>query len=164
MKFFFIIKKLKKHQLAIITGFGCIILGMLAGSYTSINDYAWYDKLHQPNFTPPKLLFAPIWTILYFMIGIAFNKIWQAKQTKLLRKFTIIILILHFISNLIWTYIFFSMRRIDIALYDIAFIWVSLITLIIITRKIKSVFLWLLPYLAWVSFALILNFAVYQLN
>lgn len=164
MKNFYIITNLKKYQSTIIAGLVCVILGMLAGSFNSIKDYAWYAKLHHPNLTPPKWLFAPVWTILYFMIGVAFNKIWQAKQTKLLRKFTIIILILHFISNLMWNYIFFSMRRIDIALYDLAFIWASLITLIIITRKINSVSLWLLPYLAWVSFALILNFTVYQLN
>lgn len=158
-------KKFSQHKSAIIAGSLCVILGMLSGTYTSIDDYTWYNHLNQPDFAPPKWLFAPVWTILYFMIGVAFNKILRQKPSKkLLDKIVKIIVILHLISNLVWSYIFFSMRRIDLALYDLIFIWVSLIVIIITTKKIKSVYLWLLPYLAWTSFALMLNFAVYNLN
>ena len=161
---FGIIKYFKKYQIAIFGGLLCLILGMLSGSSTSAYDYAWYDKLQQPNFSPPKWAFGVVWTILYFMIGVAFSKILQAKQPRLPRKLTIITLILHSISNLSWSYIFFSMRKIELALYDLTFIWISLIALLIITKKISSVFWWLFPYLIWVSFAWCLNFSIYQLN
>lgn len=154
-------KAIKKYFSEIIGIIICLSSGMFIGYITHAGTSPWYSSLQKPNFNPPDWIFSPVWTILYIMIGIALGKIWNARKdnTTLLYLF-----ITHLTLNVLWTPLFFYAHRIDIAFIDIVLLWLSLITCMILGRKIPYVSPLLVPYFAWVSFALILNWSMYVLN
>jgi tryptophan-rich sensory protein len=158
-----ITKYLKKYQPEIIASLICLILGMLSGYGTTSADYIWYASLKKPAFNPPNWVFAPVWTVLYIMMGIAAGKIWYNWKKKA-DTASIVLFVLQFIFNLAWTPIFFYYHSIGWALVDICLLWLSLLALVIINRRYKVIFRLLLVYAIWVSFALGLNFTIYQLN
>lgn len=139
--------------------FLCLILGMLSGHLAHTGDTLWYQNLHKPLFTPPAWIFSVIWPILYIMMGIVLGKIIRLNNSSLRLLFVI-----QFTCNIIWSYIFFKLHRIDIALADITILWGALIALIIQSHRYKTIFSLLLPYLLWISFALILNYEIYLSN
>ena len=148
---------IKKYHAEFLGALICLTLGMLSGYAVKAGGGAWYLELKKPSFNPPGYVFGPVWSVLYIMIGIALGKIW--KNTIHLVAFC-----MQFFFNLLWTPLFFYFHRIDLALYDICLLWLSLIALFWITRKIRSVPILLLPYMLWVSFALVLNLNLYLLN
>lgn len=137
-----------------------LTLGIASGSFSRADDYVWYDQLLKSALTPPQWIFAPTWIILYIILGIIFYIIFNLKNN----KFLVYILSLHFISNLAWSYIFFKQHNIQLAFYNLLFMWVSLVMIIILASKIKSLIILILPYFSWISYALYLNFKIYQLN
>lgn len=154
---------MRKRKTIIITSLICLISGMLSGAFTSVDDYVWYAGLNKPWFTPPNWLFAPVWIIMYIIIGIIVGKLWQHRN-KFYNILAIKLFIIHFIFNLIWSPIFFCFHRIDIAFYDICLVWFSLMMLCVVAWKNKLIIILLLPYMAWTSFATILNYSIYILN
>jgi len=147
------------QKFEILGGLLCIILGMLSGYSVSAGDSFWYTNINKPSFNPPGWIFGPVWSLLYFMMGIALGKIWKSKDKILLSIFT-----LQMVFNLMWSPLFFFLQRINWALYDIICLWISLMILILFIRDKKEIFLLLLPYFLWVTFALILNWNLYILN
>lgn len=151
----------KKYQPETLGALLCLSLGILSGYGVQAGDSSWYLSLHKPIFNPPAWIFGPVWTILYIMMGIAVGKLWKQKNQ---HKYLVILFTIQFIFNLLWSPLFFYFERIDLALVDICALWVSLMMLIISVRNQKTIFLLLLPYTLWVSFALFLNFTLYQMN
>lgn len=125
---------------------------------------AWYTELIRPPLTPPSWVFGPVWTVLYFLI--AASIILYVIETRNTRPYWIYALILaHLIANLAWSPVFFGLRRIGWALFDIVIIDLTLIAMIYLfyqAQKAASILLW--PYLAWVLFATYLNSGFYLLN
>lgn len=152
---------IKKYQSEIVASMICLILGMLSGSMIKTSDYLWYGHLAKPSFTPPNWLFGPAWTTIYIMMGIALGKIWNQRQEY---KGLLAIFIVQFIFNLLWTPLFFYFHRIDLALYDICLLWLSLIIFMVMSQKIRTVLMLFVPYIVWVSFALTLNLGIYLMN
>lgn len=152
---------IKKYRLEIIGSLFCLTLGLLSGYGVKAGDATWYSSLVKPTFTAPNWVFGPAWTILYLMMGAALGKLWKNKAEN---KTLLILFAVQFIFNLAWTPLFFYLERIDLALYDICLLWVSLILFMILSFRIRTVFLLFLPYVLWVSFASILNFSIYQMN
>jgi translocator protein len=126
-------------------------------------NYNWYSSLVKSKLTPPSWVFGPAWTILYVLIGIAFWKIWENRQKPYFKP-ALCLFGLHLIANFAWSNIFFKQQNIKLALYDLIFLWASLIVIMVMTSKIKTVTLLLLPYLTWLTYALFLNFRIFQLN
>lgn len=168
---------IKKHTLNLICSCTCLILGMLSGSIATADDYLWLNNLNKPWFNPPNWIFAPVWTVIYIMMGVVLSKLWQLKANiknncpgkrnstgVKSTNWPIIMFVVQFALNLLWSPIFFHYRRIELGLYNICLLWLSLLVLMFITKTSKSIFWLLLPYVSWVSFALILNFSIYQLN
>ena len=151
----------KKYQPEIMGALFCLILGILSGYGVKAGDSSWYLSLNKPTFNPPAWIFGPVWTILYLMMGVALGKLYKQK---IQNKYFIILFIIQFIFNLLWSPLFFYFERIDWALVDICALWGSLMMLVIGLRNQKTVFLLLLPYALWVSFALVLNFTLYKMN
>ena len=152
---------MKKYRAEIWGAIICLGLGMLGAYATNTSDFAWYTALHKPSFNPPTWLFGPVWTVLYILMGIALGKLWRLrKQTNL----PLVLFIIQLIFNILWSPLFFQLHRIDLALYDMCALWLSLVLLLIIIWKHKTIFLLLFPYGLWVSFALILNISLYYLN
>jgi tryptophan-rich sensory protein len=124
----------------------------------------WYQSLNQPSFTPPSWVFGPMWTILYLMIAIVAYRIAYAQETSW-KIPTLALWALQIVLNALWTPIFFGAKNLGGAMIYIGLLWVTICVLIWTTSQVDklSAFL-LLPYLAWVSFAGVLNFAFRSLN
>ena len=124
----------------------------------------WYQSLNQPSFTPPSWVFGPVWTILYLLIAIVGYRIAYAAQTPL-KAPTLALWALQIALNTLWTPVFIGAKNFGSAMIYIGLLWVTICVLIWATRQVdKPSAILLLPYLAWVSFAGVLNFAFWSLN
>lgn len=139
----------------------CLISGMISGFLSNSGDTLWYQSLVKPSFNPPSWIFAPTWTVLYIMMGVALGIIWKHRKNN---NLLLILFWLQLILNLAWSPLFFLFHRIDIALYDLILLWLTIIIFLYFAKRLHSVFLLFIPYTLWVSFALILNLNIYILN
>lgn len=153
-------KFIKNNLFEILGAIFCLSLGMLSGYLAHNGDTVWYQSLNKPDFNPPAWIFAPVWTILYIMMGIALGKIIELKNNRTLR----LLFVIQFICNIAWSFLFFKYHRIDLALYDILTLWIALISLIVASRKNKSILWLLIPYFLWITFAMVLNLKIFMLN
>ncbi|MCC6822783.1 MAG: TspO/MBR family protein [Verrucomicrobiota bacterium] len=124
----------------------------------------WYAQLQKPAWNPPSWIFGPVWTALYLMMAIAAWLVWQhsgfAGQRLALSLFR-----LQLLFNAMWSPLFFGLRNPALAFVDIVLLWVALLaTLLTFWRRSHVAGALLIPYLAWVSFATALNFALWRLN
>lgn len=143
-----------------------LILGSAGGLVTTPSIPTWYVFLNKPFFSPPNWLFGPVWTILYILIGISFALIWSKykkgdkKVIAAMKLFGI-----QFLLNIIWSPVFFGLKNLFLAFIIIIFMWYFLFKTIKAFAKIDKKASYLLyPYLAWISFASLLNFSVWILN
>ena len=147
----------------------CIALplgaGALSGYITAkgVNS-EWFILLNRPSFNPPDELFAPVWTTLYAMMGISFFLILQTEKSEQ-RSNAILFFFIQLFLNFWWSVFFFSFKRTDIALGEMTLLWIGILVMIISFRKLKPIAAYLqIPYLLWVSFALVLNAFLWKLN
>ena len=141
-----------------------LAVGGIAGYATATAIDTWYVSLNKPSFNPPNYLFAPVWTVLYIFMGIALYLIWKLPETKK-RDNAMIIFFVQLCLNFCWSLIFFNMQEIGLALIDIILLLFGIIASIAAFKPLSKTAAWLLfPYLLWVSFATVLNYAIWQLN
>jgi benzodiazapine receptor len=141
-----------------------LFLGAWAGIVTSSNIVTWYAQLRQPSFNPPNWVFAPVWTSLYILMGISFYLVLQVAETPFKSK-AIQISLLQMVLNTLWSFLFFYFHLIGSALVEIIVMWLSIFWMIRAYWPIHRLAALLqIPYLAWVSFASILNAAYFLLN
>ena len=140
-----------------------VLLGFLAGMLGS-PDTAWFQSLAKPDIFPEPKWFGIVWTVLYVMIGLSVALVasaWGARgRTAALWVFTV-----HFLLNLSWSYVFSGAQQLTGALVLLVIIVLTLLAVIALfwrVRKLAAVLL--LPYLAWVCFASVLNYQFLQLN
>ncbi|WP_322987901.1 TspO/MBR family protein [Hoeflea sp.] len=150
----------KSHALTLIL---FVVLTVAAGSlvgYSSIPG-PWYQDLQKPAFNPPSWIFGPVWTTLYVLIGIAGARVFIRERGNWLPK----IWFLQMALNLVWSPIFFTLHRPDLALAVLVAMLLAILTFIAMawSRDRPSALLFL-PYAAWVSFAGLLNGAIWWLN
>lgn len=142
-----------------------LAIGGVASFFTISQISSWYIYLHKPSFNPPNWLFGPVWTALYIAIGIAAALVWQRRQQAAHFTTACRIYVLQLVLNFSWSIVFFGMHQIGAALAVIMALLVCIIINIVAFGKISKAAAWLLvPYLAWVSFATLLNFSIYVLN
>ena len=142
----------------------CVSLGSVGGLVTVSEIPTWYASLNKPSFNPPNWLFGPVWTILYLLMGISVYMIWKqpvsTERNKALQLF-----ILQFILNFCWSFIFFGLHATGWALIEMIALWILILLSILHFAKHSKTAAWLLvPYISWVSFALLLNAAIWKLN
>ena len=134
-----------------------VLLGFSAGSLGS-PDTVWFQSLTKPAIFPEPMWFGIVWTLLYIMIGISLALVVSAWGA-LGREVAIVVFALHFIGNLSWTWVFFGLQEMQIALYVLIYTAVSLLAVLAVFWRVRRLAaLLLLPYLAWVVFASALNF------
>ncbi len=156
---------MKDFSKLIVSVIGCELVGFLGTPFTISAIPTWYVTLNKPFFAPPNWIFGPVWTLLYFLMGVAFYLIWkQGWQKKKAQKASMFFLA-QLALNFIWSPIFFGLRAPLPGLIVIMAMW----TLIVVTMKkfyplSRWAFYLLIPYLLWVSFATLLNAAIVQLN
>ena len=142
----------------------CVSLGSVGGLVTVNEIPTWYATLNKPSFNPPNWLFGPVWTTLYVLMGISVYLIWKqpvsTERNKALQLF-----IIQFILNFCWSFIFFGLHATGWALMEMIALWILILLSILHFAKHSKTAAWLLvPYIAWVSFALLLNAAIWRLN
>lgn len=136
----------------------CLGAGVLGSFFTFDSIPNWYTTLNKPFFSPPNWIFAPVWTILYILMGYSLYLVWVKRAVP--QVFWVQLFL-----NAIWSIIFFGLKNPALALIDIIALWISIILTIKIFAKINKLSsVPLYPYLAWVSFASVLNLAIVLLN
>lgn len=143
-------------------------ISFLAGGIGSLFTYSqissWYSTLQKPFFTPPNGIFGPVWTTLYFLMGVAFYSIWMQKY-KYSKKTAIYLFILQLILNTFWSVVFFGFHLLAVGFFVIVCLFIVLVFMAIYFRKINITASYLLfPYLLWVGFASLLNLFIVFLN
>jgi tryptophan-rich sensory protein len=143
----------------------CLLMGFLGSFVTRSSITTWYAQLSRPSFTPPNWTFGVVWPLLYMMMGISAFIIWNKGLDKRIVKVALGIFALQLILNGLWTPIFFGLHLIGLALVEIIILWATiLITILTFWKVSKTAALLLLPYILWVSFAVVLNTALFLLN
>jgi translocator protein len=142
-----------------------LAVGGISGWLTMPEIAGWYAGLNKPSFNPPNYLFGPVWTTLYALMGIAFFLIWKSNKDAAQKKKAMLLFGVQLVLNFFWSLIFFTGHQIGWALVEIIVMWLFILFTIFAFGKISSVAAWLLvPYICWVSFATLLNAALWQLN
>tara|TARA_R110002012_G_scaffold50790_7_gene131335 strand:- start:3271 stop:3747 length:477 start_codon:yes stop_codon:yes gene_type:complete len=143
----------------------CLAIGFLSSIATqsSVND--WYLTLNKPSFTPPNWLFAPVWTALYIMMGVAAGIVWSKGYHHVWVKTALYHFVFQLLLNALWSIVFFGLKN---PLGGMVVI-LALLTMIILTIKwfkviSKPAALLMIPYVLWVAFASALNYKIWELN
>ena len=138
-------------------------VGALGGLNTQLG--SWYYQLHKPSWQPPDWLFGPVWTLIFALAALAGVIYWRRQENRESRLQVIGAFALNGFLNLLWSLLFFRLERPDWALYEVVFLWASIVLLIALLTRASRTAAWLLaPYLVWVSFASALNWEVVTLN
>ncbi len=144
----------------------CFIIAGLGSLVTYPSIPTWYASLEKPFFTPPGFVFAPVWSILYLMMGTAFYIIWDKKtKNKKIYNLAVKFFMTQLILNFLWSYVFFYLHMPWFSVFVIIFLWISIFMCIKLFSKVSRISGYLLyPYIVWVSFALLLNISIAILN
>jgi len=143
----------------------CLLIGFLGSIATQTSVDGWFTTLEKPFFNPPNWLFAPVWTLLYVMMGLAAGLVWYRGLHHAWVKTALYHFLFQLFLNLSWSVVFFGLKQPFLALLVI----IALIVLLLLTiRWFKiahntAAYL-LIPYLLWVLFAAVLNFEIWRLN
>jgi tryptophan-rich sensory protein len=141
------------------------LAGIVGSVFTAPAIPNWYAGLVKPSFTPPAWVFAPVWTTLFALMGVAAFLVWQKGLERRDVKFSLAIFIGQLALNMLWSITFFGQQNPAVALIEIIFLWLAILATIIAFSRISKPAAWLLiPYLLWVSFASYLNYSVWLLN
>ncbi|TQF77095.1 tryptophan-rich sensory protein [Elioraea sp. Yellowstone] len=124
----------------------------------------WYDRLDKPSWTPPDWAFPVAWTLLYVAIGVAPWLVWRAAGFAG-AALPLAVWAVQLALNAAWSWLFFGLRRMDLAFAEVVALWASIALMIALFLPISvTAGLLMVPYLVWVSFAAALNLAVWQRN
>ena len=152
----------RRQILALI---GWLVLCFAAsGTAVFVSTGGWYAQLQKPSWNPPAWIFGPVWTVLYIMMAVAAWMVWRAGGWRRQRR-ALGLFLGQWLLNALWTPLFFGLHQPLLAFVEIVALWVVLVaTVIAFGRVRRAAAVLLLPYLAWVSFAAVLNFTIWWLN
>ena len=140
-------------------------VGALGGWATAQSVKTWYPTLNKPSFNPPNWLFAPVWTTLYVLIGIAAYLVWTKRDQIVHFPRTVAIYLIQLMLNLAWSFIFFYLHEVGFALAEIILLLIITVVNGLMFYKInKWAGLIFIPYILWVSFASFLTYNILILN
>jgi benzodiazapine receptor len=144
----------------------CEVAGGIGSTLTRNALKDWYPKLDKPSFTPPDWVFGPAWTLLYAMMGVSLYVVshQRGEDTGEVRSARILFLV-QLVLNVLWSYVFFGRRSPGWALVEIGFLLIAIAATIRTFWKVsRTAALLMLPYILWVSFAVLLNYSIWRLN
>jgi len=140
----------------------CEGAGIAGSFFTSPSIGSWYATLLKPSFSPPNWIFAPVWTGLFFLMGVSLYLIWTSEKPK---QTAIFVFFQQLALNVLWSTLFFGLHNPLLAFIEIIVLWLAIFMTILYFYQISKKAAWLLlPYILWVSFAGVLNFFIYRLN
>ena len=166
----------------------CELAGAIGSFFTTSSIGSWYKNLNKPSFNPPNWIFAPTWTAIFVLMGISLYLVWSKKwevknkinyksvnvQNRWSQNFLtgpwqkaniILIFGTQLILNILGSVIFFGAHSAGTAFFELIMLWFAIIfTIVNFYRVSRVAALLLLPYILWVSFALVLNYSIWVLN
>jgi benzodiazapine receptor len=134
------------------------------GSVASVDAGSFYTQLTRPNWAPPPAVFAPVWALLYVLMGIAAWLVWRVAGIRAARG-ALVLFLMQLALNALWSWLFFGWHRGALSFAEVLLLWVIIVATVITFWRIHALAgVLLVPYLLWVSFASALNYVVWQLN
>lgn len=147
----------------LITFLVSFLTASIGGNFTVLDD--WYYSLIQPSWKPDDLIFPIAWTIIFTLCAVSGGMLLSSASTYSLKLKLSACFLLNAFLNILWSYLYFFIKRPDLALLEVVFLWGSIITLILVSRTVNKIASTLLiPYLAWVTLASVLNYETTKLN
>jgi translocator protein len=142
----------------------CFLVAAISGIATAKAIPTWYAGIAKPSFTPPNQVFAPVWTLLYALMGVAAWLVWRMPESPH-RTWALTFFWTQLLLNFAWSWIFFHQHLILGAALEILVLWAAILCMLIAYSKVSSLAAWLMvPYLCWVTFASALNWGIWQVN
>ena len=153
-----------KQILGIVGWLAVTFIAAAVGGVASINAGSFYMQLVRPEWAPPSSWFGPVWTVLYALMSAAAWLVWRADGFREARG-ALTLFLLQLAPNALWSWLFFGWHRGALAFADIVLLWALIVATLVAFWRIRPLAgAVLVPYLLWVSFALALNYSVWQLN
>ncbi len=142
-----------------------LAVGGLAGWATASSVASWYPTLVKPSFNPPAWVFGPVWTLLYLTMGVAAFLVWRRGLDAAGVRTALTLFVAQLVLNGVWSLLFFGLRAPGLAFAEILVLWLAIgATTRLFWRVVPAAGLLLVPYWLWVSFAAVLNGALWRLN
>lgn len=159
----------KRNGINWVALIAAILISQLAGVIGSIATFpsipTWYATLTKPSFNPPNWVFGPVWLTLFTLMGISAYFVWEKGLKHRWVREGLFVFGVQLVLNILWSVLFFGLHYPLYSLIEIILLWLSIaLTIFMFCKVSKKAALLLLPYIAWVSFAAILNFYIWQLN
>jgi tryptophan-rich sensory protein len=146
-----------------IAAMAALIVAALGATVTDVGP--WYQSLDKPGWQPPDWLFGPAWTLIFALTALSAAVAWRDAPDNSAQDAVIFLFTLNGLFNHLWSFLFFRLRRPDWAVIEVVLLWSSIsLPIVVVARFSKVASVLLLPYLAWVTFAGILNLAIVKLN
>jgi benzodiazapine receptor len=143
----------------------CEFAGFIGSLSTRSSVNSWYKILNKPIFSPPNWLFAPVWLVLYLLMGISAFYVWKKGFNNRDVSYALIIFIVQLALNIFWPIVFFGSMSITGGLILIVILWLFILLTILSFSRVSPISAYLLiPYILWVTYASILNFSIWKLN
>lgn len=143
----------------------CNCAGLLGSLFTTTGPGSWYSTLIKPAFNPPAWIFAPVWTLLYILMGISLYLVITEGMKGRDVRIPLLVFTIQLILNILWSYAFFGLESTFFGLLVIILLWISIVATMILFYPVRKAAAWLLvPYILWVSFATLLTYTIYSLN
>ena len=143
----------------------CFLVAGIGSFFTTSAIDTWYTTLQKPFFNPPNWVFGPVWTLLYLLMGISLYLVWITKIGREKKQQAITFFFIQLALNVLWSILFFGLKSPSAAFVGIVLLWLAIFLTIKNFLKISRVAGWLLiPYIAWASFASVLNLSIIILN
>lgn len=154
--------KIRKLITAVLV---CGGIGLISTPFTINSIQTWYRALNKPFFSPPNWIFGPVWSALYFMMGVSAYLIWVKELKNKKVKIALMYFLVQLFLNFLWSILFFGLHSPILALIDIILLWAAILATIGKFYPISKPASYLLvPYFLWVTFAVLLNFSIVTLN
>jgi translocator protein len=142
----------------------CFAAAAIGSAVTAPNIDNWYAQLAKPAWNPPNWVFGPVWTILYILMAVAAWLVWKRHGLAGART-ALAVFIIQLVLNAAWSWIFFGLHRPGVAFFEVLGLAAAILaTMILFFRRSVLAGVLLVPYFLWVSFASVLNFAIWKLN
>ena len=142
----------------------CLGVAGLGGLVTDPQVSDWYAQLAKPKWTPPDWVFGPVWTVLYICMAVSVWLIWRQGGSAT-AKVPMALFVAQLVLNSLWSILFFGFQQPGIAAIEIVLMWAAILaTIVAFWNRSTSASLLLVPYLAWVTFAVLLNWTIWRMN
>ncbi|MBP9200536.1 MAG: tryptophan-rich sensory protein [Gemmatimonadales bacterium] len=144
---------------------GWILLSFLAATIGGLaSPGQWYERVNKPSWNPPNAVFAPVWTVLFILMGVAAWLVWLRRgETGV--TLALALFVGQLVLNVLWSWLFFHWHRMDLAFYELLLFWVVILATLVAFWQVRPLAGWLfVPYLVWVTFAGYLNLTLWRLN